>query len=86
MIKEGKSMTDYTWISVKESLPDGSEGDWVLAVAYGQTGNIRLEGAIVLASFDPQEGWFLDSEPEAPIHVTHWMPLPEPPKEENDVR
>lgn len=28
-----------------------------------------------------EDEWILDSYPEAVVTVTHWMPLPKPPKE-----
>ena len=65
------------WINVEERLPDGSEGDWVLGVAYGK----RHVGAVVTVSFDQKDReWFLDDNPDEKITVTHWMPLPSPPE------
>ena len=69
------------WISVKDRLPDTR--DWVLVI-----GEFVPEGGW----FVPQiaeyflDSWRLDvdecSSPEdRGIRVTHWMPLPEPPKE-----
>lgn len=70
------------WISVEDRLPDTR--DWVLVI-----GEFVPEGGW----FVPQiaeyflDSWRLDvdecSSPEdRGIRVTHWMPLPEPPKEE----
>lgn len=58
------------WISVEERLP---EHGWYLA--YGPT--IKME---VLHFHSVEEVW--SSERYYNIEVTHWMPLPEPPKEE----
>lgn len=69
------------WISVKDRLPDGSEGDWVLGVVNGDSGNMKMENFITLVCFDPSCGWYLEEMPEADIAVSHWMPLPELPEE-----
>lgn len=58
------------WIPVTERLP---EHGWHLA--YGPT--IKME---VLHFHSAEEVW--SSERYYNIEVTHWMPLPEPPKEE----
>lgn len=58
------------WIPVTERLP---EHGWYLA--YGPT--IKME---VLHFHSVEEVW--SSERYYNINVTHWMPLPEPPKEE----
>lgn len=59
-----------TWIPVTERLP---EHGWYLA--YGPT--IKME---VLHFHSVEEVW--SSERYYNIEVTHWMPLPEPPKGE----
>ena len=68
------------WISVKDRLPDND--DFVLVIVSGKAGNITLDNAIELAQFSMDEGWILEMWPEwEDPKVTHWMPLPEPPKE-----
>ena len=58
------------WISVKERLPESSKN--VLAYkSYGQ-------GYMVASYFDGK--WFPPDGIQFPV-ITHWMPLPEPPKE-----
>lgn len=61
------------WISVEERLPD--KGNVVLAM---------WKGEIAFARYTPHRlGWYnLASQYDSPNAVTHWMPLPEPPKEE----
>ena len=56
------------WISVEERLPDN--GETVLTVDN--------EGYMIVASWYELGGWFLPVCRANP--VTHWMPLPEPPK------
>lgn len=71
------------WISAEDQLPDltALESDWVLGVAYGKVNNVIYEGAVVLVSCENGE-WWLANEPAGLVRVTHWMPLPEEPKEE----
>lgn len=58
------------WISIDERLPDN--GETVLTVDN--------EGYMIVASWYELGGWFLPVCRANP--VTHWMPLPEPPKGE----
>ena len=69
------------WIPVTERLPDND--DFVLVVACGQAGNIRLDNAFQLGQFSMSEGWILEMWPEwEDPKVTNCMPLPEPPEAE----
>ena len=69
------------WISVKDRLPDDSD-KIVLVIANGKFGNITLDEAFELACYYKDYGWVLESYPDMEnVRVTHWMPLPEPPKE-----
>lgn len=70
------------WISVEDKLP--IEQGPVLCYARSTTGegNYRILGTLRNGEF-----WFLQvdgtqlSFPNLCLEVTHWMPLPEPPKE-----
>ena len=70
------------WIPVTERLPEDDSD--VLAIVYGRPEqNIELIGSIQIAAYsDYDAGWFVPEYPnwEDPC-VTHWMPLPEAPKE-----
>jgi hypothetical protein len=76
------------WISVEDRLPPNE--DFVLAVVNGSYKvpgmNVTFVNGMVIASwFGDFGGWDLDGYPEhdpEQLKVTHWMPLPEPPKEE----
>ena len=69
------------WIPCSERLP-GLPID-VLAVVSGTVCNIRLVNSLEIGSFHVDEGWILEMWPEwENPTVTHWMPLPEPLKEE----
>lgn len=61
------------WISVEERLPE--KGIVVLAMWHGE---------MAFARYTPYRlGWYnLDTRYDSPNAVSHWMPLPEPPKEE----
>jgi hypothetical protein len=61
------------WISVKDRLPEPHKGViWCLK-----------DNLMAIGSFDPnQQGIFIDSCFFKLKEATHWMPLPQPPKEE----
>lgn len=77
------------WISVKDKLPEPEQD--VLVIAHGWSGRLLyigsyqrmkaetswLTGVTSKASDWSLWGWSYLREPE----VTHWMPLPEPPKD-----
>lgn len=69
------------WIDVKDRLPATDEA--VLVIASGNPmPNITFDGAYVLASYFSEDGWIINEYPEwEAANVTHWMPLPDPPKE-----
>ena len=70
------------WISVKDRLPEDF-GEVLVIVSGKPHENITLDGAYEIAEYDPVEGWILEMWPEwCSGVVTHWMPLPEPPEEE----
>lgn len=89
----GDAAVERDWISVTERLPE--EHDSIFAKAYGTKrwadGMFRTISADVLACIAFDDGhkktmtlrthdgaWALSSIHRG--HVTHWMPLPEPPK------
>lgn len=69
------------WISVEDELPEVS--DVVLVIASGKPrANVELHNAMLIASYWGDEGWIADGfEGWDKLDVTHWMQLPEPPKE-----
>lgn len=71
------------WQRVEEELPSMDGYDWVLGIVTGEAGSLRFHKAVMMVSFDPQyKEWFIDEYPDAKITVSHWMELPEPPKED----
>ncbi len=70
------------WISVKDRRPEDCKP--VLVIVNGKPRrNITLQAACEVAAYT-SEGWILEMWPEwEDADVKCWMPLPEPPKEED---
>ena len=80
-------VTVQEWISVKDRLPDNKEYDWVLAQVVEDNGFMHIPTVMEYRQskndwFEETYGWI--SEHNGAFTVTHWMPLPEPPKEGAD--
>ncbi len=78
-------VTVQEWISVKDRLPDNKEHDWVLAQIVEDNGYMHIPRVMEYRQakddwFEETYGWL--SEHNGLFSVTHWMPLPNPPKEE----
>ena len=83
MLDELVEQAASPWHRVEEELPSMDGYDWVLGIVTGEAGYLRFHKAVMMVSFDPQyKEWFIDDYPDARITVSHWMLLPEPPKEE----
>ncbi len=74
------------WISVKDRLPDPKEYKDVLT--YEFLTHIETLEEIPHFSIEPAENIYFDDELQCVCsnfagaeNITHWMPLPEPPKE-----
>ena len=68
------------WISVKDALP---ENEREVLARYGFTSGdgdpgMHFTGVLQYYAFDPQPHFQHEG---TGLRVTHWMPLPEPPKE-----
>ena len=73
-------MEDDGWIPVTERLPEHDNN--VLVIVTDRFSNIKLEHAYLLANYEHDCGWILEMFPEIENPgVTHWMPLPDLPKE-----
>lgn len=73
-------MEDDGWIPVTERLPEHDNN--VLVIVTDRFSNIKLEHAYLLANYEHDCGWILEMFPEIENPgVTHWMPLPDMPKE-----
>ena len=78
-------VTVQEWISVKDRLPDNKEHDWVLAQVVEDNGYMHIPRVMEYRQakddwFEESYGWL--SEHNGLFSVTHWMPLPNPPKGE----
>ena len=72
------------WISVKDKLPENN----AVCLTYSPKGKMRVAEAFLPSLLpnskcDPMECWWSThgSGGARFVAVTHWMPLPEPPKE-----
>jgi len=63
------------WISVKDRLPDNNQRVAGVGFDYGDVKNKRHY--VVCEYFD---GIWMGDECEEFEYITHWTPLPEPPK------
>ena len=73
------------WISVDDRLPDNKEHDWVLAQVVEDNGFMHIPTVMEYRQskndwFEETYGWLSDHN--GAFTVTHWMPLPQPPKGE----
>ena len=78
-------VTVQEWISVDDRLPDNKEHDWVLAQVVEDNGYMHIPRVMEYRQlkndwFEETYGWL--SEHNGVFTVTHWMPLPKPPKGE----
>ena len=78
-------VTVQEWISVDDRLPDNKEYDWVLAQVVEDNGYMHIPKVMEYRQakndwFEETYGWISDHN--GVFTVTHWMPLPEPPKGE----
>ena len=78
-------VTVQEWISVEDRLPDNKEYDWVLAQVVEDNGFMHIPTVMEYRQskndwFEETYGWISDHN--GAFTVTHWMPLPLPPKGE----
>ena len=62
------------WISVKERLPE-KRGTYLCNYEFEESGRI-----VMSCDYLGDKGWSFMT-----AHVTHWMPLPDSPKEDSDA-
>lgn len=68
------------WVSVKDELPASSQ--FVIARSIGAVDDEIQTGTIILyySTAFPLSQRFQSQHRASHVTVTHWMPLPEPPK------
>lgn len=78
------------WISVDERLPEDID-TYLVVVKYKYDFEKDFSYATDVATYNPYENAYIDDcwctfndwdEGQQYLHITHWMPLPEPPKGE----
>lgn len=82
---EGKSDAEPHWIPVTERLPKPKDGVLIYVFVDSKTGSgLKNNEFIDIGWFRADGDW--DSELGCYDHknITHWMPLPDPPKEEEE--
>ena len=60
------------WISVDDRLPEAGQ-----AVLFY---SVYDDGLMLTGHMKHSQQWYENSRWERIVHVTHWMPLPEPPE------
>lgn len=68
------------WISVKDRLPEEGELVLTITIARPDFPEYRLDYTIIVTHSDNPYFWACRLTDECNT-VTHWMPLPEPPKD-----
>ena len=66
------------WIPVAERFPDRN-GEYICRHGYNGNTDIKFTGVLEYYATDEKPHWQHES---IGLIVTHWMPLPEPPKED----
>ena len=83
-------VTVQEWISVKDRLPDVVDS-YLVVVKYKYDWEKEYGIDTDVATYNPYEKAYIDdcwntyndwNEGQQYLHVTHWMPLPQPPKGE----
>ena len=64
------------WIRVEDEKPD--TGQYVLV---NHKDGVMQCAQYLISGYDDRELWMLDHYYKEQSEITHWMPLPEPPKE-----
>lgn len=72
-------LTEMEWIRTENELP--SDERMVLCIASGEVGNLTLKHAVEIGFYAKEDGWVLETWPEAEeITVEWWMELPQLPE------
>ncbi|EFD1055707.1 DUF551 domain-containing protein [Escherichia coli] len=74
-------VTPDSWISCSDRMPNDKQYVWCWGKSYGWTECDTFEGYY---DWSRNKWWVVTDDGEEPASkVTHWMPLPEPPREVN---
>ena len=77
LVESAEWKTVNLWISCSERLPETTDTFLAIVEANG-------EREYVVATYAKYTGHWIDKECRVLNGVTHWMPLPEPPKEDDN--
>lgn len=78
-VKNAPAVTEKSqWIPVTERLPKGE------CIAFGYQGEMIM-GYLGSEAMGGETLYYAENEGEYLYYVTHWRPLPEPPKEGEDA-
>lgn len=72
-----REQEERRWISVNERMPE-KDGSFMCTYKFNSNSEMQFVGDIYYFASDKYPHWQHES---AGVIVTHWMPLPEPPKE-----
>lgn len=78
---EGLESRMPRWIPVTERLPEEKRASYLCRTEGGYCKEVRWTNILYGLVESDNWGWCIFDIPQF-SHVTHWMPLPEPPKEE----
>ncbi|MFQ8982707.1 MAG: DUF551 domain-containing protein [Evtepia sp.] len=67
------------WVSVEERLPENGQ-----IVLFHQKDGFIYCAEYFAGNALMSPGWFIDNDSWDAKEVTHWMPIPAPPKKEHD--
>lgn len=91
MLQAAEALEQQKWIPVTERLPDNLDA-YLVVVMYKYNHELEYSYDTDVATFDPSgDAGYIDGvwstyndwdEGQDCLTVTHWMPLPEPPKGE----
>ena len=73
-----REQEERRWIPVTERLPE-KNGEYICLHGYNGNTDIKFTGVLEYYATDEKPHWQHES---IGLIVTHWMPLPEPPKGE----
>ncbi|HMH10172.1 MAG TPA: DUF551 domain-containing protein [Candidatus Nitrosopolaris rasttigaisensis] len=78
------------WISVKNRLPENGQAVLIYQTYPKRTMFKCLAWPLIycfheVAEYETYRNGFVNNKNNLLKHVSHWMPLPEPPKEENET-
>jgi hypothetical protein len=69
------------WISVDDRLPDDQQHCWCVFKSHAKMHCRYLAGEFCWYDFEADRFYIIENATSERCGITHWMPLPQPPKE-----